>query len=357
MTAGPSSLPEALELARSLDSTLEQILDTETLLERAAESDLDGDVHAELASLGWAGIAIAEADGGLGLTASGHALLAAVAGARLLPAAMRGEAFVLAPLLAARARTGADSTRDQLDGLLAGELRGGGTVSVSSEEPQEPEVLRAFLAPGARLLGHVSPSGAFLIDLTARGVTVEPFQALDAGQGAAVVHVDDVQSMRVELTRSDRASLLATWRLGMVAEAYGVGRQALEAAVTFSGQREQFGRRISGFQAVAHMLANAAVGLEAANAGIGRLAYGIEAGDDIAGLELVLSHTVPAASRQACEASIQVHGGMGFTWELGLHLYYRRALELQYLLGGSWETAREIGEHYLATRPPMTERR
>jgi alkylation response protein AidB-like acyl-CoA dehydrogenase len=66
-------------------------------------------------------------------------------------------------------------------------------------------------------------------------------------------------------------------------------------------------------------------------------------------LLLALAHSVPAAARSVCEDAIQVHGGAGFTWELGLHLYYRRVLTIQQELGGASGSARRAGRQYLAS--------
>jgi alkylation response protein AidB-like acyl-CoA dehydrogenase len=62
---------------------------------------------------------------------------------------------------------------------------------------------------------------------------------------------------------------------------------------------------------------------------------------------LALTHAIPAAARTTCESAIQVHGGTGFTWEYGLHLFYRRVLAIEAELGGASASARGAGRQYL----------
>jgi alkylation response protein AidB-like acyl-CoA dehydrogenase len=334
-----SGTAEALELAQAFDAAVGALLSETTLLEAArTDQPLDEHLLAELDALGWVGLAVPEEQGGVGLDAVGCALLAATAGARLLPAAMRGEAFVLAPLLAA-------CSDARLDELLTTTIRGAGVIGSSDDGTLE---VPAYVSPGARILGVVTADSAFVVEFDEYASAI-PVQALEAGQGAMRIRVSDAARFEVAVDGAVLAEIRSRLRLAMIAEAFGAGREALRRAVVYAGQREQFGRPIGAFQGVTHQLATATVALEAANAGIGRLAQPASAaeGDD---LERALAHVVPAAARQACEAAIQVHGGMGFTWELGLHLFYRRSLSLQALLGGGHTTLLEAGRHYLATR-------
>jgi alkylation response protein AidB-like acyl-CoA dehydrogenase len=337
VSQAPPDVSDATVLARSLDEALEKILSIETLLESAAaDRHLPNEATADLVGLGWAGVAVAEEGGGLGLGAATQARLAAVAGRRLVPVAMRGEAFLLAPLLAALARGGSGVARSRLDALLAGELRGGGAVG-------EAKTFTCALAPGAAVAALATGDWAAVVDLERDPVDVTAFEALDRGQGTVRMTLrGELPDERV-LQGDEVATIVRGWTLAALAEAYGAGRQALELATAYARERNQFGKPIASFQAVSHALAGSAVGLEGAAAGIGKAV----AGDDVDELVGVLRYVVPAAARTACESSIQVHGGMGFTWELGLHLLYRRVLEIQYALGGEARAARAAGAAYL----------
>ncbi|HEY7381528.1 MAG TPA: acyl-CoA dehydrogenase family protein [Gaiella sp.] len=118
-------------------------------------------------------------------------------------------------------------------------------------------------------------------------------------------------------------------------EACGVGHHALELAIAFVSEREQFGRRIGSYQAVAHPLADAYMGLELARSLALWAAWCIAAGDEQAPVAAAAAKAQAAeAAVFACERSIQAHGGIGFTWEHPLHRYYKRALWIQ-----SWEAS------------------
>lgn len=341
-----------LELARSLDAALASILAIPRLLEIVEDDhQLGTDTQRALLGLAWSAIAVEEADGGLGLPVHTQARLAAVAGRRLLPTAMRGEAFVLAPALAALATDGDAAAGDQLERLLAGELRG--AVAVAPQPRQGSELadgqLYAHVPADAELLACVGNDWAVVTDLDS--VELRPLDGLDAGQGLARVVVPAGGLSGRPVSAPAVARLRRNWLLALVSECYGAGSRVLELSSDYARQREQFGQKIASFQAVSHTLAHMAVELEAADAGIGALCAGWDSPSLVGeGMELVLAHAIPAAARTACESAIQVHGGVGFSWELGLHLYYRRVLSIQYLLGGHAATAQAVGAAYLEAR-------
>jgi alkylation response protein AidB-like acyl-CoA dehydrogenase len=342
---GSAARDEATGLARSLDDSLTHILDVPSLLD-AAEHDraLGPETQKHLLGLGWMAIALPEDAGGLGLDDVAIVKLAAVAGRRLLPAAIRGEAYVLAPLLAALG-----SEPAALEALLSGELRGGGTI-VDAPDPDGLEVT-VNLAPGARLAAIVGTDWGVVVDHDAADVAVEPVAALDAGQGHVRLRLTGRIAPERTVSGEAVGAIRRLWELVVLAEAYGAAQRVLEQSIEFATQREQFGRRIVTFQAVSHRLAQMATEMERLDAGLGRLVAG--GGDSDPALAAVLRHAVPAGCRTICESAIQVHGGMGFTWEQGLHLHYRRILDLQYALGGSGPTRRRAGARYLDERAAL----
>jgi hypothetical protein len=290
------------DVARSFEESLERILSIEALLESAERDEpLGPRVQRDLVGLGWAGVWLDDT----GLELGERLELAAVAGRRLLPAAIRGESLVLAPLL----------DGERLDALLDGSLRGGGGVASGDSA-------LVALAPGAELAGVIGDGWVAVVDVAG----AEPVAGLEAGQGLARVPVPE---------SARRPGVVAHFELAVLAELYGAAQHALAISVAYAAEREQFGRPIASFQAVSHLLARMAVDLESLDAGIGRLAARGEPR-----LATVMRFAGPAAARRVIEGAIQVHGGMGFTWELGLHLHYRRVLDLQAQLNGS---AEEVG--------------
>jgi hypothetical protein len=113
-------------------------------------------------------------------------------------------------------------------------------------------------------------------------------------------------------------------------EAVGIGKKALELAIEHAQNREQFGRKIGVYEAVSHPLADTYVETELARSLAYWAAWCVAEGDDQAEIATVAAKAYASdASVAACERSIQIHGGIGFTWEHVLHRYYKRALWIQ----------------------------
>jgi len=113
-------------------------------------------------------------------------------------------------------------------------------------------------------------------------------------------------------------------------EAVGIGKKALELAVEYAKDREQFGRKIGVYQAVSHQLADTFVESELARSIAYWAAWCVAEQDEQAPIATAAAKSYAGdAAVAACERSIQVHGGIGFTWEHVLHEYYKRALWIQ----------------------------
>jgi alkylation response protein AidB-like acyl-CoA dehydrogenase len=124
-------------------------------------------------------------------------------------------------------------------------------------------------------------------------------------------------------------------RVALSLEACGVGRRALEYAVEHATTREQFGRKVGSYQAVAHPLASSYLELELARSLAFWAAWCLAVDDERLELAAAAAKAQCAeAAVAACERSIQVHGGIGFTWEHILHRLYKRALWIQ-----SWDAS------------------
>ncbi len=124
----------------------------------------------------------------------------------------------------------------------------------------------------------------------------------------------------------------------------GVARRALDDAVAYAGSRVQFGRVIGGFQAIKHRLAEGAVAVELAVSAVAHAVWAVQEGTDHELAEAALIAAIAcgdAASRTTAD-SVQVHGGIGFTWEHTAHLYYRRALTNAVLWGSGDEHAQRL---------------
>ena len=113
-------------------------------------------------------------------------------------------------------------------------------------------------------------------------------------------------------------------------EAVGISQKALDLGVEYAKDREQFGRKIGVYQAVSHALADTYVETELARSLAYWAAWSVAEDDEQASIAAAAAKAYASeAAVVACERSIQVHGGIGFTWEHVLHEYYKRALWIQ----------------------------
>jgi alkylation response protein AidB-like acyl-CoA dehydrogenase len=143
-----------------------------------------------------------------------------------------------------------------------------------------------------------------------------------------------------------RRRLLAALAL----EAVGIGSKAIELAIAYAKEREQFGKKIGTYQAVAHSLVDGYVAVELARSLAYWAAWTVAVEDTQVDLAVAAAKSQASeAAVLACEKSIQVHGGIGFTWEHPLHRYYKRALWLEGALGYGREHRAEIAASLLSS--------
>jgi alkylation response protein AidB-like acyl-CoA dehydrogenase len=132
------------------------------------------------------------------------------------------------------------------------------------------------------------------------------------------------------------------------ADLVGVMRGTIKLASDYSGVRQQYGSHIGSFQAVQHLLADAYVAMEGSRSVALHAAWAVDAlppGDALAAAATAKAYCARAA-RAVCEASIQVHGGIGNTWECLAHVYLRRALASSDLLGGVGASLERVLDHH-----------
>ena len=144
----------------------------------------------------------------------------------------------------------------------------------------------------------------------------------------------------------DRRKLLAAYAL----EAVGIGSKAIELALVYVSDREQFGKKIGAYQAISHSLVDGYVAVELSRSLAYWAAWCVAEDDEQVDLAVAAAKSQAAeAAVLACEKSIQAHGGIGFTWEHPLHRYYKRALWLEGSLGYGREHRSEVAEYLLSS--------
>ena len=296
----------------------------------------------ELARLGWTGASIPEAQGGAGLSFVEEAIVfeelgrALYSGPYFSTVALALPALGCAPDLLAQVASGA---------LTATLASGGANPSVAAVEARRSGD-RWLLRGETDLVPDAGWVDAFVVQ--ARGPDGIGLYLAKCHDARPQVHVRDTVDATRRLGRvtfeDEDARLLAappaaakiiagTRRRALTAlalEAVGVASQALALGVEHAKSREQFGRPIGAYQAVSHKLADTYVETELARS----LAYWAAwcIAEDDAQAELAASAAKAYAAEAAvaaCERAIQVHGGMGFTWDHPLHRYYKRALWIE----------------------------
>ncbi|MEU5345328.1 acyl-CoA dehydrogenase family protein [Streptomyces sp. NPDC020766] len=180
--------------------------------------------------------------------------------------------------------------------------------------------------------------GVFCVDGDAAGLTREPLPTLDPTRRQARLDYQDVPATRLRTSGGDSRHLVSEVldraAVALAAEQVGVASRALDMAVDYAKVRHQFGRPIGSFQAVKHLLADVLLEVESARAAAHYAL--LTAGNDDPELPAVASLAKAFCSDaclQATEQNIQVHGGIGFTWEHPAHLYLKRAKTSQLLFG------------------------
>ncbi|MEV1079999.1 acyl-CoA dehydrogenase family protein [Streptomyces sp. NPDC050211] len=184
----------------------------------------------------------------------------------------------------------------------------------------------------------VAGPSLFAVDRTAVGLTAEPMETLDATRAMARLTLDAVPATLVGAEGAaerivNRVLDLAS--VGLAAEQAGGARRCLEESAAYARTRHQFGRPIGTFQAVKHKCADMLVQVELAEAASREAARLAAEGSDEFPVAAAVAHACCSrAYMVAAMENIQVHGGIGFTWEHPAHLYFRRAKSSQLLFGG-----------------------
>ncbi|KAA1427678.1 acyl-CoA dehydrogenase [Nocardioides antri] len=188
------------------------------------------------------------------------------------------------------------------------------------------------------------------VAVDAADLAIKPQDSIDVVRGSARVVVSDLPldaGRVIDHLDETRVRSIATVVLG--AEAVGVISWCVSTAAEYARTRVQFGRPIGQFQGVKHKCAHMAIALEQARAAVWDAASAIDKGDATADYAAdVAALVVPEAAVEVAQDCIQVHGGIGFTWEHDAHLFYRRALALRALFGSREERAARVADQALA---------
>jgi alkylation response protein AidB-like acyl-CoA dehydrogenase len=275
----------------------------------------------ELAELGWTGVSVAAELGGAGLGFLEEAVLFEEMGRALTHAPYWSTVALVLPAL----------PPDLQDEVAAGQ--GSWTLALG---PLVPDL------DTADRVATIGGDSIWELD----GADREVLNTSDLTRPLGVIMGGEAGR---RLAGSELLPLLRSRSLAALSlEACGVGARALELAVEHAAEREQFGRPIGAYQGVSHPLATTAMELELARSLAWWAAWCIAVDDPQATLAAAAAKSYCAeAAVAACERSLQVHGGLGFTWEHVLHRLYKRALWIQSWEASSAHLRGEVATHLL----------
>ncbi|HEX3707985.1 MAG TPA: acyl-CoA dehydrogenase [Mycobacteriales bacterium] len=296
------------------------------------ETDSDGppSFWGELASLGWLGLHVDESDGGLGYGLEELVIVVEELGRAIAPGP-----FVPTVIASAVLQRCADA--DTKRQFLAGLADGTKTAAIVLAGAIERDGVRAS-ADGLAALGDATcdflviaaGDDVLVIDSSGTGVSIETPPNFDPTRRASRTSLDRAPATVIAGAGQTMTDLA---RLILSAEAVGVARECTTQASEYAKVREQFGRPIAMFQAVKHHCANMLVATELATAAVWDAARAAASGGDQLSYAAAVAATLAAEAGYLCaNLNIQVHGGIGMTWEHDAHLYLRRATALQILL-------------------------
>ena len=312
-----------------------------------------------LADMGLVGTGIPEAYGGAGAGYLELCLIAQELGAALAPTPFGSTVYLVAEALL---RFGSEAQKSRwLPGIAAGEVKGALAV-VETREQTTPASVATIFADGA-VTGTklVVPDGGladllvilardvngelglYLLEADASGVNRQNVGSVDPTRNTARIELSSAAAEPLGDRAAGWESLRAIYDRAAVLYAFeqlGGAQRALDMAVGYAKERFAFGRAIGSFQAIKHMLADMYVTLKLAESNCYYAAWALSTGSvDLPLAAATARVSATQAFQQCSKDNIQVHGGMGFTWEFDCHLYYRRSNFLALELGGLtvWE--------------------
>ena len=309
------------DIQRTARDLLAERAKPDRVREHAEAGTTDDALWAELCELGWPGIAVSEENGGQGLGRIELSILCEELGRVLAPVPFLPT--VLAATLIEHAGSAAQRER-WLPALASGEITG----ALGNSRDGVAELVIG--ATGADVIVLVGDDGAAVLDASQAEVT--PIASIDPTRPAARV----LAGAAGEDMPGDVAGGVDRALVAISSELVGVSEQALEMTVAYVKDRRQFGVPVGSYQAVSHRCAQMLLDTERARSTAAFAAWTADADPAALGEAAAMAKaSASQAGRDVTAAAIQMHGGIGFTWEADVHWLYKRAQLDAVLLGGA----------------------
>jgi alkylation response protein AidB-like acyl-CoA dehydrogenase len=309
---------DQLAIQRAAHDFLADAAGTETV--RAAvegPTGFDATLWQGITEMGFAGLMVPEAHGGLGMGATEMAPVpffetAVLAVRAVLAGGDETQRATLLPRLAVGARASLAGTADRP------EIRGDRLVGTASFATNAHVAELIFVLTADNRIA--------VLEAGTPGLTITPLPSLDRSRRFARLEMDCAIAPDAILPQPGAGAHVLLVGGGLLAaEQTGAAQFSLDATVDYAKQRVQFGRTIGSFQAVKHMLADMMLLVEASRSAAYAAAGAIDGGVAVAEACHVARSYVSDAFRSVAGDAIQLHGGIGFTWEHHAHLYFKRA--------------------------------
>lgn len=354
----------------ALRASVREVLEDKRSVERyrrALEKSKDGtdpELWKQITELGWTGVGVDESLGGIGFGLVELCILSEELGRGIAPVPFFSTAGLAAQVVA---RCDGPARDGFLRSVASGETRatvalgqkdGAFDASGVSVKAQRTDAGWRFtgaasLAPEAHLADVIvvvartarsrdprEGLSLFLVPAPSLKRKPKPHASLDGGRRLADVRLGGVEVGNDALLGPEGGAwpileqALNRAAVVLSAEAVGVATAALERAVAYAKERDQFGRPIGSFQAISHRCADMLLATETARSHVYYAAWALEEGVPDAPLAAATAKAAASdAARIVANGAIQVHGGIGFTWEHEMHLFYRRAKFCELFLG------------------------
>jgi alkylation response protein AidB-like acyl-CoA dehydrogenase len=340
------------------------------------EVGFTGDLWKKMADLGWMGLILPEDYGGSGLDFVDLIVVLEEMGRLVLPgpffstvvlggvALLEGGSDALKRALLPKLATGdlkvtlaqlEPSGRWDADGIqLAAKADGGGFVLSGTKLFVPDAHVADQMVVAARTPGSKGADGIslFLVDARAPGITTTQLKTMDQTRSLGEVVLKDVRvpADRVLGTVGGGWALLDRvidrGKVGLCAEMCGGAQRVLEMSVDYAKVREQFGKPIGSFQAIQHKCANMLVEVESSKSVTYYAAWAVA--NDVAEAPLAAAMAKAYCSdayRHVSGEGIQIHGGIGFTWEHDMHIYFKRAKSSEVTFGDATWNRELVAQH------------
>jgi len=344
---------ELSETQKQIEKTARQFLSNECPVAEVrrlmeTETGHDAPLWKKMAEQGWMGMLVAEEFGGMGLGIVELAATFEQMGRALLPGPFFSTVALAAPLIEAAAS--AEQKHKYLTPICEGAAVATAAL-IEADANWDPASWRTSCT-GGKLSGTkmfvtdaaaadwmvvAAADGLFVVPKNAPGVRITALGAMDLTRKLYQVSFDGTPAEQIAAGETARAAIAHAQNVATVAltaEMAGGMQKLIELTVAYAKARKQFDQPIGKFQAVQHMCADMFLWSESTKSAVYYAAYALEKRLPEADAAVAVAKVYAGdAYREIGNRAIQVHGGMGFTWENDAHLYYRRAKACETALG------------------------